>query len=261
MTMFKKELRAGTVSFLVWSGIIGGLMAVCVGLYPSMTDSMGDISNLFANMGDFSAAFGLDKLQYGSLMGFYGVECGNILGLGGALYAALTAMGMLAGEEGGHTAEFLLTHPVSRLRVCLEKLAALAVLVLGLNLVCFACGAVGILAIGGDAEWGDLLRYHGALLLMQLEIGGLCFGLSAFLRRGGLGLGMGIAALLYFAGLLLNLDQGLDWLRFVTPYYYADAARIFHDEALAGPIASGCVLGALGIALGLWHYRRKDIAG
>ena len=260
MTIFKKELRAGWVSFAAWAVIVGGLMAICVGLYPSMSDSMGDVSELFAGMGDFSAAFGLDKLQYGSMLGFYGVECGNILGLGGALYTALTAVGLLAGEEGGHTAEFLLTHPVSRLRVCLEKLLALLVLILGMNLVCFACGAGGILAIGEDVDWNGLLRYHGALLLVQLQTGALCFGLSAFLRRGGLGLGMGLAALLYFLGLFLNLDQGLDWLRFFTPFYYADAARVFAGEALAGPVASGCALGAVGIALGLWQYGRKDIA-
>lgn len=260
MTIFHKELRAGAVSFLVWSAIIGGLMAVCMGIYPSMAESMEDMSALFAGMGDFSAAFGLDKLQYGSIMGFYGTECGNILGLGGAFYAALTAMGLLAGEEGGHTAEFLLTHPVSRLRVAGEKLAALAVLVAGLNLICFACGAGGILAIGEEADWGDLLRYHGALLLMQLEIGGLCFGVSSLLRRGGLGLAMGLAALLYFAGLLINLDQGLDWLRFVTPYYYADAARIFSGEIRPGPVLTGCALGALGVGFGLWQYRRKDIS-
>lgn len=260
MTIFRKELRSAAVSFLAWSAIIGGLMAICVGLYPSIAGSMGDVSALFAGMGDFSAAFGLDKLQYGSMMGFYGVECGNILGLGGALYAALTATGLLAGEEGGHTAEFLLTHPVSRLRVCLEKLAALAVLVTGLNVVCFACGAGGILFIGEEADWSDLLRYHGALLLMQLEIGALCFGLSAFLRRGGLGLGMGLAALLYFAGILINLDSGLDWLRFFTPYYYADAARVFAEEAMAGPMAAGCALGALGAGAGLWWYGKKDIA-
>lgn len=260
MTVFKKELRSNAMGFLVWSAVIGGLMAVCVGLYPSMSDSMGDVSGLFANMGDFSAAFGLDKLGFGTILGFYGTECGNILGLGGALYAAFTAMNLLAGEEGGHTAEFLLTHPVSRLRVGLEKLTALFVLVLGLNLVCLACGAGGILVIGEDADWSDLLRYHGALLLMQLQIGGLCFGLSSLLRRGGLGLGMGLAALLYFLGLFLNLDQGLDWLRFFTPYYYADAARVFARESLAGPIASGCALGLLGAGFGLWWFRRKDIS-
>lgn len=260
MTVLRKELRAGAVSFLVWSAVVGGLMAVCVGLYPSMAGSMEDMSALFAGMGEFSAAFGLDKLQFGSIMGFYGTECGNILGLGGAFYAAVTAMGLLAGEEGGHTAEFLLTHPVSRVQIAVEKLAALFFMVLGMNLICLACGAGGILFIGEEADWGDLLRYHGALLLMQLEIGGLCFGLSSLLRRGGFGLAMGLAALLYFAGILINLDSGLDWLRFFTPYYYADAARVFAREAIAGPMAAGCTLGVLGAGAGLWWYGRKDIA-
>ena len=260
MTVFRKELRSGAVSFLVWSVIVGGLMAICVGLYPSMSGSMEDMSVLFSGMGDFSTAFGLDKLQFGSIRGFYGTECGNILGLGGAFYAALTAMALLAGEEGGHTAEFLLTHPVSRLQIAAEKLGALTVLVIGLNLICFACGAGGILTIGEEMEWKDLLRYHGALLLMQLQIGGLCFGISALLRRSGLGLAMGLAALLYFMGLIINLDQNLDWLCFITPYYYADAARIFSNETLTGPILAGCTLGILGAGFGLWRYARKDIA-
>ena len=260
MTVFRKELRDGAVSFWVWSAVIGGLMAVCVGLYPSMKGSVGDMSAMFADMGEFSAAFGLDQLAFGTIMGFYGTECGNILGLGGAFFAALTAMGLLAGEEGGHTAEFLLTHPVSRTRIVGEKLAALAVMVLALNLVCFACGAGGILAIGEEAEWGDLLRYHAALLLMQMEVGGICFGLSALLRRSSFGLALGLAAGMYFLGLLINLDGGLEPLKFVTPYYYADAARVFSGKSEALPILTGCALGMLGGGFGLWWYGGKDIA-
>ena len=260
MTVFKKELRAYFASFLVWTAGVGGLMAVCVWMYPSFSDSMEDVSALFAGMGDFSAAFGLDKLAFGSVMGFYGTECGNILGLGGAFFAALTGMGLLAGEEGGRTAEFLLTHPVPRLRVALEKLGALAALVLGLNLVCFACGAGSILAIGEEADWGDLLRYHGAMLLMQMEVGGLCFGLSSLLRRSSFGLALGLAAMLYFLGIFINLDAGLEPLKFLTPYYYADAARVFSGEVEVLPVLTGCALGLGGGALGLWWYGRKDIA-
>lgn len=260
MTLIRHELKQSKLSFLIWTSAIGFLLAVCVFLFPEMKGQMESVSDIFSSMGSFTAAFGMDQLNFGTLIGFYAVECGNILGLGGAFYAALTAMGLLAGEEGGHTAEFLLTHPVSRLRVAAEKLLALAVFITGLNLICAACGVGGILAIGEEADWGDLLRYHGALLLMQLEIGAVCFGVSAFLHRGGLGLAMGLAALLYFAGLLINLNQGLDWLRFITPYYYADAARIFGGEALTGSVLAGCLLGALGAASGLWWYWRKDIA-
>ena len=260
MTILKHEVRSGLAGCILWSAVTGGLMALCVSMYPSMSGSMDDFSAMFANMGDFSAAFGLDKLEFGSVMGFYGTECGNILGLGGAFFAALTAMGLLAGEEGGHTAEFLLTHPVGRIRIAAEKLAALAAMILGLNLLCLACGAGTIWAIGEEADWGDLLRYHGALLVMQLEIGSICFGLPSLLRRGGLGLGMGLAAGLYFLGLAVNLDAGLEWLRFVTPYYYADAARIFSGQSITAPLITGCIVCAACAGFGLWRYGRKDIA-
>ena len=260
MTVFRKELRAGAVSLLVWTAVIGGLMAVCVGMYPSISDSMEDVSALFAGMEGFSAAFGMDKLGFGTIMGFYGTECGNILGLGGAFFAALTAMGTLAGEEGGHTAEFLLTHPVSRTRIAGEKLAALAAMILAMNLACLACGGGSILAVGEEAEWGKLLSYHGTLLLMQLEIGGLCFALSSLLRRSSYALAMGAAAGLYFMGLLINLNGELKPLGYITPYYYADAARVFAGETPVGPLLVGCLLGALGAGLGLWRYGRKDVA-
>ena len=260
MTVFKKELRAGMVSFLIWSAAVGGLMAMCVWMYPSFAGSMDDVSALFAGMEGFSSAFGMDKLAFGSIMGFYGVECGNIMGLGGAFFAALTGMGLLAGEEGGHTAEFLLTHPVSRGRIAAEKLAALAAMILALNQVCFACGMGSILGIGEEPVWSDLLKYHGTLLLMQLEIGGVCFGLSSLLRRSSYGLAIGLAAGMYFLGIFINLDTGMEPLRFVTPYYYADAARVFAGEPLADAIAVGCGLGVLGAAFGLWRYAGKDIA-
>ena len=121
MTVFKKELRANLAGFLIWTACIGGLMTMCVWMYPSFAGSMDEVSDLFAGMGGFSSAFGMDKLAFGSIMGFYGMECGNIMGLGGAFFAAVTGMGLLAGEEGGHTAEFLLTHPVSRVRAAAES--------------------------------------------------------------------------------------------------------------------------------------------
>lgn len=260
MTIFKKELRANRTGLLIWSLGVGGLMAVCVWMYPSFSDSMNDVSALFAGMGQFSSAFGLDKLNFGTMLGFYGTECGNILGMGGAFFAALTGMGLLAGEEGGHTAEFLLTHPVSRTRIAGEKLAALAAMILTLNLVCLAWGAGSILAIGEEAGWDNILRFHAAHLLLQLEVGGICFGLSAFLRRSSFGLALGLVVALYALGLFLNLEAGLEPLRFVTPYYYAGAARIFSGELEAGPLLSGCALGAGCATLGLWRYRRKDIA-
>lgn len=88
------------------------------------TGELDGISEVFASMGSFTAAFGMDRLGFGTLVGFYAIECGNILGLGGAFFASLCAVNMLSKEERDRTAEFLLSHPVSRRRVVTEKLAA-----------------------------------------------------------------------------------------------------------------------------------------
>ena len=86
MTIFFHELKRGKISLLIWSLAIAFMLGVCVLIYPEMKTQMGDISAMFADMGSFSAAFGMDKINFGSFIGFFGVECGNVLGLGGAFF-------------------------------------------------------------------------------------------------------------------------------------------------------------------------------
>lgn len=84
MTLMKHEMRQGKISLLVWTISIAFLIAMCIMLFPEMKGEMDSVSKLFASMGSFSSAFGMDKVNFGTLLGFYVVECGNILGLGGA---------------------------------------------------------------------------------------------------------------------------------------------------------------------------------
>ena len=135
MTLVKHELRQGKASFLVWTASIGFLLAICIFLFPEMKGQMEGINDMFASMGSFTQAFGMDRLNFGTLIGFYAVECGNILGLGGAFYASVCAVGILSKEEKDKTAEFLLTHPVSRKRVMSEKLIAVLIQITAMNII------------------------------------------------------------------------------------------------------------------------------
>ena len=83
MTIMKHELRQGKTSFLIWTSSIGFLLSVCVFLFPEMKGEMEGVSDVFASMGSFTAAFGMDRLNFGTLIGYYAIECGNVLGLGG----------------------------------------------------------------------------------------------------------------------------------------------------------------------------------
>ena len=117
MTIFKQEVKSQKLSISIWSLSIGLLIAMCVLMYPDMKSQMDSVNDMFSSMGSFTQAFGMDQLNFGTLLGFYAVEGGNILGIGGAFFAAITAIVALMKEEKERTAEFLMTHPVSRVRV------------------------------------------------------------------------------------------------------------------------------------------------
>lgn len=261
MTIFKHELKRGKTALLVWAAAISFMLGVCVAIYPEMSSQMGEVSALFAGMGGFSAAFGMDRINFGEFIGFFGVECGNVLGLGGGFFGALLGISALAKEEKEHTAEFLLTHPVSRTRIVAEKLWAVVAQIGLLNLAVLAVTALSIFAIGEAPEVKTLALLFLAYFLMQLEVAAITFGISAFLSHGGLGIGLGLAAVFYFLNILANLTEKAEFLKYITPFGYADGADIIVNGAIHGEyLAVGIILAAGSAALAFWKYGGKDIA-
>ena len=260
MTLVKHELWRERWTLAVWTVSIGTLMAICVFLYPEMKDEMDGVTEMFASMGAFTAAFGMDRLNFGTLIGFYAVECGNILGLGGAFFACLIAIGALAKEEKERTAEFLLTHPISRSQVVTEKLIGIFLQVTVLNIVVLGLAVFSVLVIGEELPLRELGLLHLAYYLLQIELAGICFGLSAFLRRGGLGIGIGIAAVMYFLNLVANISDGADFLKYITPFGYAEGADIVANGRLnTVQVALGLLFAALGMVVAHQIYGKKDI--
>lgn len=260
MTLIKHELRRGFKSLIVWTMSIGFFIVVCVFLYPEMKGEMEGVSDMFSSMGAFTAAFGMDRLNFGTLIGFYAVECGNILGIGGAFFAAFVAVGMLAKEEKEKTAEFLLAHPVSRVRIITEKLIAVMLQIILMNVIVFGLSAASLAMIGEQIAWKEICLLHLAYFLLQVELAGICFGISAFLRRGSLGIGLGIAAMMYFLNIIANISKSAEFLKYITPFGYADGAEIVANSSLDGfMLLLGMSFAVIGIIAAYWKYVRKDI--
>ena len=261
MTMIRHELKQNRISMTVWTAAIGLLFAVCIFIFPEMKEEMDGVSDMFASMGSFTQAFGMDKVSFGTLTGFYAVECGNILGLGGAFFAALCAVSVLAKEEKEHTAEFLLTHPVSRVRIVTEKLIAVKLQVFLLNVVVYILSIASIAVIGEEIPWEEITLLHLAYLILQMEIAAICFGISAFLRHGSMGIGLGVAAVMYFLNLIANISDSAEFLRYITPFAYAEGADIVANVSLdVELILLGLAYGAAGIAAAYFKYCGKYIA-
>jgi len=89
----------------------------------------------------------------------------------------------------------------------------------------------------------------------------ITFGISAFLKRGGLGIGIGIGFGLYFMNILANLTEELEFLKYLTPFGFADSGHIIAEGGLE-PISLviGMMLSCVGIGIAYYQYNKKDIA-
>ena len=260
MTLIRHELKRAWKSTTIWTCAIGAFIVICLFMYPEMKSQTDSISSLFASMGAFSSAFGLDVLDYGSLKGFYGIECGSILGLGGAMFAALAGITALAGEEKEGTAEFLLTHPLSRAEIVTRKLIAILIQIIVLNVVVWLMAVGSMAAVGEAIPWKEVNLLHLAFFLLQIEIACICFGISACLWRGGIGIGLGLAVALYFMNIIANLTSEAEVLKYLTPFGYTDGSDVISHGAIHGTrLLVGMGFAVCGLALAYIRYNKKDI--
>lgn len=261
MTILKHELSQGKQMLLIWTAVIAGMLGLCIFIYPEMKGQMSDISSMFSNLGGFSSAFGMDRISFGEFLGFFSVECGNILGLGGAFFAALLGISALAKEEKEQTAEFLLTHPLCRGSVVLWKFLAVLLQIFMLNAIVIIVTVFSAYAIGESPDMDTLALLLSAYVILQIETAAVCFGVSAFLSSMGAGLGLGIAALFYFLNILANLTDKMRFLKYITPFGYAEGADIITEGSLHLPyLSAGLAAGAIAVIAAFYWYGKKDIA-
>ena len=255
------ELKRNRISLSIWSGVIAFMLGVCILIYPEMSSQMGQMSEMFADMGAFSEAFGMDKLNFGEFMGYFAIECGNVLGLGGAFFAAIIGVSALSKEEKEHTAEYLLTHPISRVSIVFQKLITILLQILILNLVTIVTTSVCVSIVNVDVNVGKMVLLFAAYLIMQIEVAAISFEMSAFMKGSGIGVGLGVAVGFYFMNLVANLSKYIVFLKYITPFGYTDGSEIVSNGTLETKyLMIGLLFTVCGIVTAFYWYKRKDIS-
>ena len=130
-----------------------------------------------------------------------------------------------------------------------------------LNVVVLAVTLAGIAIIGEDVSAKTLALLLTAYFVMQLETAAVTFGISAFLKRGSTGIGLGLAAMFYFLNIAANLTEKAEFLKYLTPFGYTDSADIIANGAISTPhLIVGIIFAFAGIIIGFYRYTKKDIA-
>lgn len=259
MTVLWHELRQGRRAALIWSVSCAAFVLLGMSALPKVQDGMKVVEQLIAGMGPLAQAFAMDKLDYGTPLGFYSAEAGNILGLGGGMFACILGLSMLSKEEGRHTAEFLFPHPVSRLWVLVQKYLAMLLQLVLFCLINLAASYAALSLIHQSFDFKVFLRLQLGIFVLLLHLGTLCFGISAFLSRDSLAAGIGLALAMYFINILINLKVGIDWLRYLTPYYYAQPAVLVDAGFKLRYLRLGLGTAFGVMALGFVRYLSKDL--
>ena len=194
------------------------------------------------------------------MRGYFATEIAMMHGLGGAMYAAILGIGLVSKEQSAHTVDFLNILPVKREKMLFSKYITLVTNILLFQMICAALYLLGFGLMGENADGREFFLYFLAAALMQLEIGTVCFGISAMSGKNRTGAGLGIAVLAFAMDMMCRIVPAIENLKYITPFYYANAADIYTNGEISVTMAAtagGVIFFSLAAACTI--YCRKDL--
>lgn len=247
----------GTVALTL---VVSLYTAFIVWYYAALPDV--DYEELFADMPPaMIEAFGIDAL--GTIEGFLAVQIFNfvwLLALG--LYFAYAAAGLVASEMESGGIDLLVSFPLSRTQLLLEKFATLLLPLVTLNVVVGTLMYAMIVAIGESID-----PVHLALVfllsipyLLVCAAIGLVFSVSvsrtSIAERGA----VGVLFLLYLVDAVVAGGTDYEWMQYVSPTNYYEPTPLLVDgsyELLDIGVLIGLFMVLLLCATVL--FRRRDL--
>jgi ABC-2 type transport system permease protein len=259
-----KTLHDQGRALIAWSLSLAVLVAMYVAIWPSLRDqpSMSDFLNQMPRaMRSLFAAAGADL---STPVGYVQVELLAFMGpLLLIVYSVAAGASAIAGEEDRHTLDLLLANPVSRTRIVLEKLGAMAA---GATLL----GTVTAVALLGEGHLASMPLPAGGVTaaMLHMTLLALVFGTLALATGAVTGhpvLSRALPAVLAVTAYIVNgLAPEVSWLRpaqrFSPFYQYAGHDPLRHGvswPAVLVAVSTILVLAVIATA----GFKRRDVTG
>lgn len=262
--IFKREFLKNIKSLLIWSIILSVLIILMLSVYPQFAKdqkAMNDFLKVYPEA--MKKAFGMDKLSFGTLMGYYGVEIYLMTTLIGSIYSALLASNIVAKESGEKTIEFLLAKPVLRTEIIAQKFLTVVINVLILNIVIVIVSVIGFqFTRNSNVSAKTFAILSAATLMLHMTFTAVSFLLSTIMKktRNILSISMGIVFIEYFLHVMSGISNKLENLKYISIFSYVDSGRIINDNAMNLVyvfIMIAIIL--ISVAASFVIYKKKDI--
>jgi ABC-2 type transport system permease protein len=259
-----KTLRDRRRSLLWWSvGIF--LYAVVVGVFwPVLEDQQEELMRfLEAYPAEMFAFFGIETAEeMFTPAGYLNSQAfGWLVPVAFAIYAAAMGAQLIAGEEEANTMDLLMSNPISRTRVAIEKWIGMAIVMTILGAALLFSVVINDLLFGLGIAFDRYFAVCIQATLVGFLFGSVAFAVGALGGRRGLILGVvsGIAVATFLVNSLRSLADWLDAVAYASPFYYYDSNRPLFDGFDWVNVVVLLAISVIGLAVALGAFPRRDI--
>lgn len=235
---------------------------VIVLVYPSFQD-IPELNDILGDEGSLIRAFTGNVDDFASPEGFLTAEMLSFtFPLLFIVFNLWLGTSWLAGEERRGSLEVLLSHPVRRTTMLLQKFAAMASGTVALAVVVFIGTLAGIVIVDMDISLLNVIQAYIGLALLGITFGALALFVGAWTGKPGATVGVGgaVGIVGYVANTFGPIVDGLEWTQYLSPIYYfiggdpmANGLNLAHSGVLIGACA---VL----VAAASYLFERRDLA-
>jgi ABC-2 type transport system permease protein len=254
-----RDLRWPTFWVALGMGAMTGYFAL---LFPTYAKII-DLNAILEKMGPAAKLMGASLGDASTLVGFLHIELFSmILPALMVTFAAGMASGFTAGEESRGTIDVLLSYPVSRRRLVLEKTLAVVLGCIVSAVVVWVLAMVGAAASASALPGDKLAAALVMLVLIGLAFGAIALSISAFTGNRGASIGIAVALMvvMYLVDALANIVDSLGMVRPLSLFRYymgGDPLRNGISFPDAGVLVAVAVLF---LVISLIAFERRDLA-
>ncbi len=262
MNIFLRELRSNFKSLLIWSGIVILFNVVGFSKFSAFYGNPDLLTILDSMPPAMISALSMNAFNLTTVAGFFGIMV-MYFGLILSIAAAMWGTDIISKEERDRTVEFSLTLPVTRVKVVTAKIAAVVVNCIILLLITWVSSLINAQNFEPDEVFYKFVAISMlAFFLLQMIFLALGIFLGCAMKRHKRAGSAAIAILLtaYFASIISGLNEKLEFLKYITPFKFFDAALMLRENRIelvfiliTVAIITLCLFGAY------TTYNRRDL--
>ena len=233
MNIYLHELRSYKNTTLIWTISLVVLVFSSMSMFPGFSRDIATTQKIIEAVPMATrVAFGLQLDKFSTIIGFYSIFF-LYINLIGAVQAINLGAGIIAKEYQDKTSDFLLTKPVSRMRIITEKiLAALTCLVMT-NIIYLVGVSIIVNHIATQTfSMRILIMISFTLFLIQLFflILGILIAVLINKIKSVIYISLPIVFVLFIISIVSSV-LNTDLINFITPFKYFDYSYIINNSS------------------------------